>query len=106
MSFNLLKFGINFKKPKNEDNKDKPTTGDKNKPVLFPDCTNEKKLILKIKLKIEELKQSGDIEKLKEKKLEMLLEKLNTAKEDLIEKLNILTQDEIDPLCSFKEIQK
>jgi hypothetical protein len=102
MSFNLLKFGINIQKPR----KNVEITENKEKPVLFPNCVKEKKMILKIKQQIKNLKTSEDIEKLKEKKLTILLEKLSTAKEALYEKLNLVTQNDLDPLCSFKEIQK
>jgi hypothetical protein len=105
MSFNLLKFGINVKTPKNID---KPSTNEKHKgdKIVFPNCTKKKRIILLIKRKIKNLKQSADLEKLKEKKLTILLDKLATARQALMEKLNIITQDEIDPLCSFEEIQK
>jgi hypothetical protein len=107
MSFNLLKFGINIKKPKIDNNKDKEVESTQLVKPMFPNCIMEKKTILKIKKKIEDLKNSDDIEKLKERKLKILLDKLNTAKQDLFEKLSINTQnDTIEPLCSFKEIQK
>jgi hypothetical protein len=107
MSFNVLKFGINIKKPAIKLDEDKTKEdNNKEKTVLFPNCTQEKKAILIIRKKIQELKLSNDIEKLKEKKLAILLDKLNTGKQELFEKLNINTQDEVDPLCSFKEIQR
>jgi hypothetical protein len=125
-SFNLLKNGVQFKykstsnikdnsvKSKlyeNEDNKTNTITSDVNKDTVFPDCWNEKKKILLIKKKIEKLtssNESNEDDELKDKKIEELKRDLSNAKNELNEKLNLSSQniDDIEPLCSFKEIQK
>jgi hypothetical protein len=107
MSFNLLKFGLNIKKtvPK------KPVEEDEaiqNKSIIFPDCSKLKKNLLLIKKKITSVENEKISDKLKDKKLEDLFEKLKTAKEALYEKLNLNSPqiEDLDPLCSFEEMQK
>jgi hypothetical protein len=104
MSLHFLKFGLNI------NNKQKETHKEEQEQVLmkatFPNCSEYKKTILKIKRKIELLKKSNDIEKLKEKKLLMLVDLLQEKKQELLNKLAINSETEIDPLCSFEEIQK
>lgn len=107
MSFNFLKYGINFKnKAKTKDTiKDEET-----KPQqlnTFPDCILAKRKINAIKKKIQTIKMSTeDIEKLKEKKIEIWLKKLKANETALLETLNVHSDTDIEPLCSFEEIQK
>jgi hypothetical protein len=104
MSLQFLKFGLNIKNKQVENNKE-----EQEQVIMtntFPNCVEEKKKILIIKKKIEKLKTSDDIEKLKEKKLQLLVNQLFEMKKELLEKLAINSETEIDPLCSFEEIQK
>ncbi len=110
MSFNLLKFGLNL----NKNNKFQQNAQEKieeeitNKSIIFPDCSDLKKQILVLNKKIKITKNENISEKLKDKKLQILNENLATSKQALFDKLNLNSpqSDELDPLCSFMEIQK
>ena len=110
MSFNLLRFGLNLKKNNKleEVEQDKNEKEIENKSVMFPDCSQLKKQLLILKKKVQLVEKEEISEKLKDKKLQMLLEKIKIAKEALNEKLSLNSPqiEEIDPLCSFIEIQK
>jgi len=119
MSFFSLTYGINTNH-KNKEEIQKPnqistvvtSTEKQDTPKstsLFPDCTKIKSKIKKIELNIKKLEISKISQKLKDKRLEIKIEKLQKYKDILKEKLNInssLTISEINPLCSFKETQK
>jgi hypothetical protein len=107
MSFNLLKFGLNIKKsvPKMPVEEEESNL---NKSIIFPDCSKLKKNLLIIQKKINLVENEKISDKLKDKKLEDLFENLKTAKDALYETLNLNSPqiDDLDPLCSFEEIQK
>lgn len=107
MSFNLLKFGLNIKKsvPKMPVEEEESNI---NKSIIFPNCSKLKKNLLLIKKKINLVENEKISDKLKDKKLEDLFENLKTAKDALYEKLNLNSPqiEDLDPLCSFEEIQK
>jgi hypothetical protein len=79
-----------------------------NKSIIFPDCSKLKKNLLIIQKKINLVENEKISDKLKDKKLEDLFENLKTAKDALYETLNLNSPqiDDLDPLCSFEEIQK
>ena len=122
MSFFSLTYGINtIKKNKQQSDEilksnqittlvsstEKPDTP--HSTSLFPNCAKIKSKIKKLELNIKKLEISKISQKLKDKKLEIIIDKLQKYKEILKEKLNVntsLTISEINPLCSFKETQK
>jgi hypothetical protein len=117
MSFNLLRFGtqivkkdkkVNLEEKFSNDSKDSKDLNDSIIPTSFPNCIKLKKQINLYKKQVKLLEKQEISEKLKMKKFEILLEKLKIAKEALNEKLNLNSPqiDEVDPLCSFEEIQK
>jgi hypothetical protein len=108
MSLQFLNFGLNIKNKLKEQEKEKNKEEQEQLLIsnTFPNCVEDKRKILIIKKKIEKLKTSDDIEKLKEKKLQMLVNQLHDMKKELLEKLAIHSETEIDPLCSFEEVQK
>ena len=111
-TFNVLSNGLNFKQKQKmfiEKEKEEKIIEEKNTIESFPDCINEKKQIKLLKKKISEITKLNDIsEEKKEKKIKELKETLETLKNNLYEKLNLISSsyDEINPLVSFKEIQK
>ena len=109
MSFNILKFGIqNLRKDKKIITQEEVEEKIFNSQTFFPDCSSLKHKINILKNKIKRLNKEEMGEKLKLKKFEILTEKLKIAKEAINEKLNLNSPqiEEIDPLCSFEEIQK
>jgi hypothetical protein len=108
MSFNFLKFGLNIKKQVPKKPVELEEEVENNISMMFPDCSQLKKNVLLLKKKINLVENEKISEKLKDKKLEDLLEKLKISKEALHEKLSLNSPqiEEIDPLCSFEEIQK
>ena len=56
--------------------------------------------------KIDKLRKSNEIEKLKEKKLHNYIKQLEDLEEALNDKLMLNCDTKINPLCSFEEIQK
>lgn len=133
MSFNFLKFGLNFNKNNNKSQDKKLTslTKEKNKSdkealindinnsnsnnndndndnnILFPNCKDIKKRINVLKKKLDAVKNSKNIiEKLKEQKIRIILNKIKVLKEELYEKLKLNASTEVDPLCSFEEIKR
>jgi hypothetical protein len=121
MSFFSLTYGINFNKcnklkeenskinqsitePSSEEKQEESTTN-----TTFPNCAKIKLKILKLELKIKKLENSKISQKLKDKKIKLIIDKLQISREALKEKLSLnssLTVSEINPLCSFKEIRK
>jgi len=121
MSFFSLTYGININKSnKIKEDKSKLIQDESeqifqeqheesNTNSTFPDCTKIKQLILKLELKIKKLENSKISQKLKDKKMNIIIDKLQKCREALKEKLNLnssLTISEINPLCSFREIRK
>lgn len=115
MSLNALRFGLNLTENKKkhikhlEDKLSDIQKEEKLKNELFPDCSNDKKIILGLEKSLEALKNNTeDISKLKEEKIKILTEKIYEAKTELFNKLSIGTKnnDDLNPLCSFLEIKK
>ena len=115
MSLNALRYGLNLTENKKKHIKhlDDKIEEIKKEEILknefFPDCTNDKKLLLNLTKNLEKLKgNTEDITKVKEEKIRILSEKIQYDKTQLFNKLSIGTKnyDEIDPLCSFEEIRK
>jgi len=125
MSFNFLRFGLNLNSNKKQLNNNvsskinNKVEDEENlelnlneeidtKNILYPDCSKIKKNLLIYKKKIKFVENENISEKLKNKKLELLHEKLRIVRETLNEKLNLNSPqiEEVDPLCSFEEIQK
>ena len=111
-TFNILSNGLNFNQKKKlfkEKEKEEKELEEKNINETFPDYTKEKNQIKKIQKKIIEITKSTNItQEKKEKEIKELKETLKTLKNNLYEKLNLISSsyDEINPLVSFKEIQK
>jgi hypothetical protein len=121
MSFFSLTYGININKSnKFKEDKSKLVQDEteqiaqeqheeSNTNSTFPDCTKMKQLILKQELKIKKLENSKISQKLKDKKMSIIIDNLQKCREALKEKLDLnssLTISEINPLCSFREIRK
>ena len=111
-TFNVLSNELNFKQKQKkfiEKEKEEKKKKKKNTIESFPDCINEKKQIKLLKKKISEISRIKDItEEKKEKKIKEFKELLEKLKNNLYQKLNLTSSsyDEINPLVSFKEIQK
>ena len=111
-TFNILSNGLNFNQKKKlfkEKEKEEKQLEEKNTNETFPDYIKEKNQIKKIQKKIIEITKSTNItQEKKEKEIKELKETLKTLKNNLYEKLNLISSsyDEINPLVSFKEIQK
>ncbi len=114
MSLNALRFGLNLTENKKkhikqlEDKLSDIQKEEKLKNELFPDCSNDKKVIFGLEKNLEALKKNTeDISKLKEEKIKVLMEKINDLKVELFKRLSIATKNynDLDPLCSFLEIK-
>ena len=115
MSLNALRFGLNLTENKKkhikhlEEKLNDIQKEETLKNELFPDCSNDKKIIIALEKNLEILKNSNeDISKIKEEKLRLLNEKIHELKSELFTKLSIGTKnyEDLDPLCSFLEIKK
>lgn len=108
MSFNILKFGTNTKKISHQV-KDEINVINQDTTISssFPDLKKEKNNVISLKKQIRILEKNKNSE-LKEIKIKSLIEKYESAKENLNILLNLNSPniDEIDPLCSFEEIQQ
>ena len=111
-NFNVLSNGLNFKQKQKrfiEKEKEEKKIEEKNTTESFPNFIEEKKQIKLLQKKISEISRINDItEEKKEKKIKEFKELLEKLKNNLYQKLNLTSSsyDEINPLVSFKEIQK
>ena len=100
MSLNFLKFGLNINKTVMKEERMEIIVNP------FPNCIEEKKNILLLNKKIKKLRTTNELEKLKEKKLQIYINQLEELEEALNDKLMLNSNIKINPLCSFEEIQK